>query len=98
MYIHTYMHVHVYVYIYILVYTHVYNYIYCIYYVYDGNILAHLSFHQFSFRKGPRQSLAEVEALRVRSDMLETDLKTCTSAILGECPGDPLTSVLNKGH
>ena len=27
----------------------------------------------------PRQSLAEVEALRVRSDMLETDLKTCTS-------------------
>ena len=86
MYIHTYMHVHVYM------------YIYCIYYIYDGNFLARLSFHQFSFRKGPRQSLAEVEALRVRSDMLETDLKTCTSAILGECPGDPLTSVLNKGH
>ena len=30
----------------------------------------------------PRQSLAEVEALRVRSDMLETDLKTCTSEAL----------------
>ena len=30
----------------------------------------------------PRQSLAEVEALRVRSDMLETDLKTCTMAAM----------------